>query len=251
MSDNNEEKDKYFTLKDLYEEFWKCRDFEIDHLWQRSVFLAVFLIAVAAAYGVFVNTHITFIIPDIITNDYNSMVETFKNSQLRYVWLNPQTAMPSIIFHSIAFSFCVLGIMFSQLWIMMAKGSKRWYERYENAITRFYQYVKSDDNFQFFEPSLAELIRNGKINHFGNHTDREVDDYLRSSKGGNYSVSKINTFIGQLICFVWIILGSIHLFFVLKSAEKSWCIYVMPAVFMITIACLSKTVITFFTHSGD
>ncbi len=34
----------------------------------------------------------------------------------------------------LAFSIGVIGIIFSCLWIMMGKGSKAWYERYENAI---------------------------------------------------------------------------------------------------------------------
>ena len=37
----------------------------------------------------------------------------------------------------LAFSIGVIGIIFSCLWIMMGKGSKAWYERYENAICAF------------------------------------------------------------------------------------------------------------------
>ena len=47
----NETEDNKLTVKDLYKEFWECRNFEIDHLWQRSIFLAVFLLAIAAGYG--------------------------------------------------------------------------------------------------------------------------------------------------------------------------------------------------------
>ena len=41
----------FITPKDAYKRAWTCRDFELSHLWQRSVFLAVFLIAIAGAYG--------------------------------------------------------------------------------------------------------------------------------------------------------------------------------------------------------
>jgi len=62
-------------LKDVYESLWKCRDFELLHLWQRSIVLTLFLVM------------------------------------------------------------CFIGVIFSCLWIMMGKGSKAWYEIYENAIT--------------------------------------------------------------------------------------------------------------------
>ena len=29
----------------VYDRLWKCRDFEIDHVWQRAVFLSAFLLA--------------------------------------------------------------------------------------------------------------------------------------------------------------------------------------------------------------
>ena len=31
------------TSKDIYRAYWHCRDFEITHLWQRSVFLTAFI----------------------------------------------------------------------------------------------------------------------------------------------------------------------------------------------------------------
>ena len=241
-----------FSATDLYKEFWKCRDFELDHLWQRSVFLAVFMIAVATGYGVFVNAHITFILPSIIKNNYSEIAETFKNEQLRYVWLNPQTSMPSSVFHSICLGFCFLGIMFSQLWIMMAKGSKRWYERYEDAISSFYHdTMNGNDKFDLFDSDLKKIIQSGEIRFFGSLYDREINNSLMSSKGGEYSVSRVNIFIGQLVCFVWIVLGGIHLFFELQETETSWCKYAVPFICVAAFACLSKVVISHFTHSED
>lgn len=40
------------TPKKIYEEVWACRNFEISNLWQRSVFLGTFMLAIAAGYGV-------------------------------------------------------------------------------------------------------------------------------------------------------------------------------------------------------
>ena len=212
----------------------------------------MFLIAVASGYCVFVNTHITFILPDIIKNDYSAITKEFENEQLRYIWLNPQTSIPSFVFHLICLGFCLLGIMFSQLWIMMAKGSKRWYERYEDAISSFYHDIMNgNDKFKLFTPELAKLICTQEIRFFGNLYNREIDNSLLSSKGGEYSVSKVNIFIGQLMCFVWIILGGFHLLFELQPIEASLCKYVMPFICSITISFLTKKFIYFFTHSGD
>ena len=55
--------DNKLTVKDLYKEFWECRNFEIDYLRLRSIFLAVFLLAIAAGYGIFVNDHLKEIPP--------------------------------------------------------------------------------------------------------------------------------------------------------------------------------------------
>lgn len=41
------------VLRDLYEQYWRCRDFEIKNLWQRSVFLGAFLILCFTGYGAF------------------------------------------------------------------------------------------------------------------------------------------------------------------------------------------------------
>ncbi len=39
---DNEMSEK-FSINDLYAQYWHCRDFEISHLWQRSIFLGTFL----------------------------------------------------------------------------------------------------------------------------------------------------------------------------------------------------------------
>ena len=40
------------TPSKKHEEVWACRNFEISNLWQRSVFLGTFMLAIAAGYGV-------------------------------------------------------------------------------------------------------------------------------------------------------------------------------------------------------
>lgn len=93
-----EKEDAEYRIKpeDIYKTIWSCRDFEISHLWQRSVFLAVFLLAVAGAYG------------KIVMEMY------FPSNENSVTWQQ----------HCIASCVCWIEIIFSILWVMMAKGSK-------------------------------------------------------------------------------------------------------------------------------
>lgn len=227
-----ETEDNKLTVKDLYKEFWECRNFEIDHLWQRSIFLAVFLLAIAAGYGTFVNDHL---------KDISPSPEATKE-------LSP------LIFHGISLALCLLGIVFSQLWIMMAKGSKRWYECYEAAISSFYDNIHcsiEDIHYNLFTQETIDLIKQKKIPVFGKLEERDINDSLLSAKGGNFSVSKVNIFIGQITGFVWIILASVHVHFLFPQVEKSWLIYGLFVCFVLTFSFLTTFLISCFTRSGD
>ena len=220
------------TVKDLYKEFWECRNFEIDHLWQRSVFLAVFLLAIAAGYGTFANDHL---------KDILSCPET------------PNKLSP-FIFHGICLALCLLGIIFSQLWIMMAKGSKRWYESYEAAISTFYNNIHcriEDIHYKLFAQETIDLIKRKKIPVFGKLEKRDIDDSLLSAKGGNFSVSKVNIFIGQITGFVWIVLAIVHVYFLFPQVEKSWLICGLFVCFILTFSFLTTFLISCLTYSGD
>ena len=222
----NKTKDDKLTVKDLYKESWECRNFEIDHLWQRSIFLAVFLLAIAAGYGTFVNDHLKEFLP--ATEDKKE--------------LSP------LIFHGISLALCLLGIVFSQLWIMMAKGSKRWYECYEASISKFYNNI----HYKLFTKKTIDLIKQKKIPFFGNLEERDINDSLLNVKGGYFSVSKVNIFIGQITGFVWIILAGVHLYFLFPQVEKSWLICVLLFVcFVSTFSFLTTFLISSFTRSGD
>ena len=54
MSNNSNK----FTTKDLYKELFHCRDFELQHLWQRSIFLAGFMVALFTLYGSFLGNRL-------------------------------------------------------------------------------------------------------------------------------------------------------------------------------------------------
>ena len=220
-----ETEDNKLTVKDLYKEFWACRNFEIDHLWQRSIFLAVFLLAIAAGYGTFVNDH------------------------LKDISLSPEATkeLSPLIFHGISLALCLLGIVFSQLWIMMAKGSKRWYECYEAAISSFYDNI----HYNLFNQETKNLIEKDKISYFGNLKKRDINDSLLSAKGGNFSVSKVNIFIGQITGFVWIVLAIVHVYFLFPQVEKSWLICGLFVCFILTFSFLTTFLISCLTYSGD
>lgn len=89
---------------------YECRDMEIRNLWQRSIFLATFLVLCYTAYGALIG---------------NMLEISYLNSDkiCRY---NIAAIMLSFV-----------GIIMSVLWICMAKGSKAWQEVYEDAVDEY------------------------------------------------------------------------------------------------------------------
>ena len=97
----------------------------------------------------------------------------------------------------------------------MAKGSKAWYEVYENAIC-FVEDAKEPLEWKQvrFEIDLRRRF-------FANGNDHEIrnklvlknfkNDSLFSTNAGGYSPSKINIALGQIGLLIWIIILIIHL----------------------------------------
>ncbi len=85
------------TLRELRKDFYKIRKFEIQNLWQRSIFLATFTVLLFTGYGTFVEKLLS-----------------YDGSQ-------------AVIAHIICCLLALLGSIFSMIWIMMAKGSKAWF----------------------------------------------------------------------------------------------------------------------------
>lgn len=149
---------------DVYRTLWSCRDFELSHLWQRSVFLSAFLLLVYTSYGA------------LIFGILSSNIEDYSFKILLCLGL----------------VILLLGMIFSQLWIMMGKGSKAWYEMYEKAIYKIEH-----------SPKYANLIINSEMKGDAiSHGDIDVPDKISNSlwntKAGAYSPSKINIVIGQI-----------------------------------------------------
>lgn len=50
MNPNQSNEMEKINPKDIYQSLWRCRDFELSHLWQRSIFLTAFLVMCFTGY---------------------------------------------------------------------------------------------------------------------------------------------------------------------------------------------------------
>lgn len=155
------------TLNKLY----RCRDLEISNLWQRSIFLSVFLILCFTAYG--------YLMLDLVKANYKVNILNKYN-------------IACLLLSSIS-------IIFSVIWILMAKASKAWYEVYESAISKFeYQHFKKIN--LPYENIMGEMV----------FQKDQRNDNIFTTKGGAFSPSKINIAIGQISLIIWIIVMVSH-----------------------------------------
>lgn len=199
-----------FTTKDLYAELFHCRDFELQHLWQRSIFLAGFMVALFTLYGSFIgdnlNSKLNFDVNNITQNNKDIVITCSANVNND---LSSQTTL-----HYFAFFIGCVGIILSQLFIMMIKGSKRWYEQYEQSIFWFYE-NDSDLFSDELNKKLEAHLGDEKYPHFGDLRKikgSRINNSLFNTNAGYYSVSRINIVLGQLLCLVWIGISGFHLF---------------------------------------
>ncbi|MEG1616776.1 MAG: hypothetical protein RR202_05915 [Bacteroidales bacterium] len=185
------------NTKEYHKNLWKCRDFEIQHLWQRSVFLTAFMLLTFSGYGALL-IKIVEISTAVYGADIISVTEpVYKNVTLESVGNNLDYLY---LLNVIAQFICIIGMIFSILWIMMGKGSKAWYEVYENAIGAFeksdYTTFKKIGGFQYHQ--LTDFI------------SLDIDDNIFSTSGGKYSPSKINIMIGVITLVIWALLILFH-----------------------------------------
>ncbi len=166
-------------LKSIYKGYWKCRDLEIQMLWTRLTLLGAIMALTYTGYGVL-------------------LMKMLETSTLNWNVSN-----------LLAMMCCVCGMVFSCLWLTTAKGSKRWFEKYEAAIAYF-----QEANREMFEP-----FENGErcVSYldFGRPeiTSRQQpsDDSLLLPCAGGFSVSKIPIVFGQLSMIGWTLIAFIHL----------------------------------------
>lgn len=221
-------KDLKYTLERLY----KCRDLEITNLWQRSVFLSVFLLLCFSGYGYLVDKMVT--VDDAtyyelaaikqdstFIKNIDSLAQTIKKGKDTYVLKIENLKANNLIpinnlkikqsvnlelnnYNLVAVGIAIIGVIFSVLWIAMAKGSKAWYEVYENAISDL-EY----ENYSRLGISYPYVM--GNMGLYQNQKDYQKDNCILSAKAGTYSPSKINIILGQVSFFIWIIVALIHL----------------------------------------
>lgn len=194
----------------VYDRLCHCRDMEIELVWKRAVFMTAFLIACFAGYG-----------------------------GLIVAGLSRSYSDRAFFFVTVAACFlATIGFAVSVLWIMMCKGSKAWYEHYEDAIKAHAQENFEDKYVALFShdwKSIAE-VKNFKIpNRFW------------TTQGGPYSVSQLAIFIGQLAAIIWVIVlvgHGIALGYVLWSVTKwEWTFYSIAAVMTFVFAVVGMVVV--------
>ncbi|MBM6671177.1 MULTISPECIES: RipA family octameric membrane protein [Bacteroidaceae] len=160
------------TSKDIYASLWKCRDFELSHLWQRSIFLTAFLVMCFTGYG-----SLLLKICEYVADD--------------------KKIIPFCILNVAGLCVAFLGIILSTLWIMMGKGSKAWYEKYEKALYNIERDITYSTKIVARDMDDAELV------HGSLPRPVPLDANLFTTNAGKFSVSRINIAIGQISMIVW------------------------------------------------
>lgn len=163
---------KKITTKDVYSSLWRCRDFELSHLWQRSIFLTTFLVMSFTGYG-----SMLLRVCEYITDD--------------------NKCIPFCILNIAGLCIALLGIVLSALWIMMGKGSKAWYEKYENALYHI------ERNEKYSKAIVANDMDDEMLMHGSLPAANPLDTSLFTTNAGRFSVSRINIAIGQVSIVVW------------------------------------------------
>ena len=191
---DNQKYDLERTLNKLY----RCRDMEITNLWQRSIFLAVFLTLTLSGYGI------------LASNFFSNNV---------FIELNYK------ILHGAAVAIGLLGFTLSVIWVLMAKGSKAWYEVYAKAISDFEEEFKH-------ELGIPQIYLMGKVDFLDKDMEKKDDDGFYCNKkisnidSGAYSVSKLNILIGWVFLITWSVVIILHLSAFMALLLESWsCFY--------------------------
>ncbi|MGP1577724.1 MAG: RipA family octameric membrane protein [Treponema sp.] len=214
------------TAMDIYQYLWRCRDFELEHLWHRSVVLAVFVLAVSAFYTGYMKE---FFIPKYMQETQTE----YRGSDAFSLHTEPPIASANscaqpvlydaMLFGLFPIAITLLGLAFSVLWITMAKGSKAWYELYESniaAISRSEKFWEGDGSKNPALTSRFSKKQGGyKAYLFGNlkpDLDASIDLKLFSVNAGPFSVLKVNTMIGIISLTAFLCAFVFHVYWTLK-----------------------------------
>ena len=179
---------------DIYKTLWKCRDYELSTLWQRSAMLGVFMIASYTGYGAWI------------------LQVTGSGSNVTWE-----------VCHIVSQAICWFGIACASLWVMMMKGSKAWYERYEAAICAF---AGRDEADVFESDSVKDDAGFGIC--WQKETAKRIpktDRSLFSVNAGGFSPSKVAILIGMVSLVGWLLLMVIHVIAIFFG--QGLCLYLV------------------------
>lgn len=185
------------SLKDIRDTYYQLRNFEISNLWQRSIFLSALLVLFFTAYG-------------YLTSE---LIKCIGNS---------------LVLNEICCGIALCGFSFSIIWIMMAKGSKAWYEVYERRIC---------DIEKEKELKIDEDYRMG-----ADCRPHKLDSNLFTMKAGRYSVSKLNIMIGISLMIIWVAILVIHYTMALVEFNPTTHHSIINTIIFILIPVLFLTV---------
>ena len=170
------------SILDIRKTLYACRDFEISHLWQRSIFLVSITIICFTGYGYLFDK----IIP----------LEALKTNAR--IFLNSSACFVS-----------AFGMILSLIWIFVAKGSKAWYEVYEHSITHIETHC-IDMPSKFIMGNLySTIVKTYAKDSF------KINNSIFSTSAGSFSVSKLNIVLGQLLLVIWGCLFLLHSFIII------------------------------------
>jgi len=214
------------SAKNFYENCWKNRQFELENLWQRSVFLATFLVLIFSGYGILMM----------------KFADTLGNNNEN---VNPDQQLLFLNFCAVLLS--LVGILLSALWILMGKSSKAWYERYQNALKTL---EKIDGN----NYNTIRLNNGKKVGTFNSHElpgyiSSPIDYKILTAKGGAYSTSRINIAIGQIALFMWLFVFTAHILWLsslLCNIDNNSNIHITKLYGILMLSLPVVTVLLFF-----
>ena len=183
--------DNRFTNDNLLKHLWKCRDFELTLLWQRSIFLGVFLTLVYTGYAL------------LWGNNFNVLITNLR-------------------FNAIGLVLSLVGISISLLWIAMMRGSKAWYEVYESAISALVTNGKVKNEALALGFGVEEIeCFDEKFNETQNaEKESSLKYFIGFSLGkGPYSPSRILILMGVLSLLGFMITFSFHSWSLLRGVN--------------------------------
>ena len=207
--------------KAIYEGFWERRNLEIQMLWTRLTMLGAFMALTYTGYGVLII----------------KIIDGVKHWE---------------VFNLLAIAAGCFGVLFSVLWITMAKGSKGWFERYEAMIDRFH-----------YGRGAVFKTKGGKsllpyLNHKHSSLERHlqhIDSSLLTQCAGRFSVSKIPIVMGQVSLLGWGLVIAGHFWCLIVGREYMQLMIENLSVNIVCVwvigLCLVVSVICYKVRSGS